>query len=134
MARFNWKSNILDDDKREKRNELDIACKQAILGRFIAEVNGVTYSFSNDTEAQSNFADAKASWMDGDLLPEDSLPWTAYDTDGNVVRLLLNKAQFDPVNRARMQWKLNNIAKFRDIRMPLVDGATSRAELDDIIW
>jgi hypothetical protein len=133
MAIINW-VNALDTEKQRKGAELDSACNKAILGRFTAEVDGVTYSFSNDTEAQANFADVKASWMDGDILPEDTMPWTAYDADGNVVRLQLNKAQFDPVNKARMQWKLTCISRYRDILMPMVDAAIAPGDLDNIVW
>jgi hypothetical protein len=133
MAVMKWR-NKLEEARKEKGDVLDQKCKETIQGRFSCEVDGVTYSFSNDSEAQANFADAKSSWIDGDILPEDTLPWTAYDADGNVVRLQLNKAQFDPVNRTRMQWKLTCISRYRDELMPMVDAATAPEDLDNIVW
>jgi YHS domain-containing protein len=133
MAFIKWRDKI-SDVKENKLKELDQKCKEAILGRFSCDVDGVTYYFSGDTEAQANFADAKSSWMDGDLLPEDKVPWTAYDTNGNVVRLQLNKAQFDPVNRARVQWKLDCIGKYRDTLIPRVAAAQTVEELQAVTW
>jgi hypothetical protein len=122
--------------KNLKDEELNKACKEAILGRFSATVDGVLYYFSNDTEAQSNFKDARASFDDGtvDTYMGGSVPWTAYDETGEVVRLNLNKAQFIPVNIARMFHQQNNVSKYRDDLMKKVKMATSPPEVEAITW
>src|SRR5205085_12534478 len=97
MGKIIWKDSnaSLDDVKILKKAELNKACSQAIIGRFSAKVDDVTYYFSNDTEAQSNFKDAKMSFEDGtvDTYMGGTVPWTAYDENGNVVRLRLSKDQ-----------------------------------------
>lgn len=127
---------ILQKARESKKAELNMACNRAITGRFSADVNGVTYLFSNDTEAQSNFKDARASFEDGtvDMYMNGEIPWTAYDMDGNVVRLQLTKELFTPVNIARMFHQQNNVSKFRDDLEKKVDLATSVPEVNAITW
>lgn len=126
--------STLDNLKQNKLNELDETCNHVILGKFTAQVDGVTYSFSNNLNAQSNFKDAKLSWMDGDLQPTDTIKWTAYDSNGNVVRLQLTKAKFDPVNIARLIWQQSNVSKLRDTLQPQVESAQSQSDIDAIKW
>jgi membrane peptidoglycan carboxypeptidase len=123
-----------DDLKKAKMIELEQACGQAIVGTFTAQVNGVTYSFSNSTSAQSNFKDAKDAWTYGYIPNTQTIKWTAYDSNGNVVRLDLTEEQFDPVNIARMTWQQTNVSKLRDILEPQVNAATSQTDLDKIVW
>jgi membrane peptidoglycan carboxypeptidase len=126
--------NPSDNLKKAKIEELKKACSNAILGYFTAQVNGITYSFSNDTEAQSNFKDAKDAWSYGYIPNTQTIKWTAYDKDGNVVRLDLTEEQFDPINIARMAWQQMNVSKLRDTLEPLVNAATSQSDLDKISW
>lgn len=116
----------LENEKQIKKVELNKACNQTIIGKFAANVDGVTYYFSNDAEAQSNFKDAKMSFDDGtiDLYMGGLVMWTAYDENGNVVRLTLNKSQFIPVNVARMFHQQNNISKLRDELEPMINAVT----------
>lgn len=122
--------------RKEKMAELSQRCNQTILGRFAAQVDGVTYYFSNDTEAQSNFKDAKMSFDDGtvDIYMGGSVPWTAYDENGSVFRLRLTRDQFMPVNIARMFHQQNNVSKLRDDLEPKVDAATKPSEVTNITW
>lgn len=135
MAVINWKDG-LDEVKERKDLELNAACEQAIFGRFSAQVDGITYYFSNDSNAQSNFKDAKSSFDDGtvDVYMNGTVPWTAYDENGDVVRLQLNKAQFTPVNIARMFHQQNNVTKYRDDLMKRVKMATTVQEVEAVKW
>ena len=120
----------------DKKAELNLACSQAILGKFSADVNGITYYFSNDSEAQSNFKDTKALFDDGtiDAMAGGIITWTAYDTNGKVCRIPLNKDQFKPVNIARVMHQNNNVSKLRDDLEKRVDAATSLPEVLAITW
>lgn len=129
-----WDVMNLADLKQNKLNELNDSCNNAILNKFTSQVDGVTYSFSNDDAAQSNFKDAKLAWMDGDLQPTDTLKWTAYDQTGAVVRIPLTKAQFDPINLARIMWQQSNVSKLRDTLEPLVVSATNPDDIAKIVW
>lgn len=121
----------LADLKESKINELSMACNQAILGEFTTVINGVTYSFSNDEQAQQNFKDAKLAFMSGDIT---EITWTAYDSNGKVTRLQLNKQTFNSVYMAHLNHTLSNISKFRDTLQPQVEACTTIDQLNAITW
>jgi hypothetical protein len=124
----------LDQLKQNKLNELINLCNSSILGKFTAQVNGITYSFSNDFAAQSNFKDAKDAWNYGYIPNTQTIKWTAYDVNGNLVRLDLTQEQFDPINIARMQWQQTNVSMLRDTLEPSVNAAQNQSDLDNIKW
>jgi YHS domain-containing protein len=127
---------ILDNRKKTKIEELDKACSETILGRFAADINGVTYYFSNDAEAQSNFKDTKILFSDGtiDAILGGLVTWTCYDVNGNVMRVQLNKTQFDNVFIARVKHQNDNVSKFRDTLQPQVENATTVEQIELITW
>jgi YHS domain-containing protein len=131
-----WELVEFDQAVADKKAELNIACKNAITGRFSADVDGVTYWFSNDTEAQSNFKDTKSLFDDGtiDAMAGGIVKWTAYDVNGNVCRIPLNKDQFKPVNIARVMHQNNNVSRLRDDLEPKVDAAKSVPDVQAITW
>lgn len=131
---INPPSKSLDELKQEKMIELEHACSQSIVGTFTAQVNGVTYSFSNSTSAQSNFKDAKDAWTYGYMPNTQTVKWTVYDSDGSIVRLDLTESQFDPVNIARMTWQQTNVSKLRDDLELKVNEATTEDEINQIVW
>ncbi|OIS74608.1 hypothetical protein [Bacillus licheniformis] len=121
----------LNRAKSEKIEELSRECKAAILGRFVATVDGVEYLFSCDIEAQANFEKAEKSFAKG-LITE--IPWTAYDSNGKVVRVLLNQEKFEPVYIKHLEHIQNNISKFRDFLQPMVEDAQTPEEVFIIRW
>ena len=131
-----WEEVELKSAKEVKKKELSKICNQTIIGRFSADVEGVTYQFSNDMEAQSNFKDAKLSFSDGtvDMYLGGVLPWTAYDTDGNVVRLQLSNEQFQGVYIARLLHQNGAISKLRDDLEKQVNAAEEVSEVEAIQW
>lgn len=126
----------LESLRISKMQELSLACNQSILGRFSAVVDGVTYYFSNDMEAQSNFKDAKLSFADGtvDEYLGGAVPWTCYDTDGKVCRLNLNAEQFQSVYVTRLLHQNGAISKLRDDLQKKVDIAADPSEIEKITW
>jgi YHS domain-containing protein len=130
-----WVDVELSKAKQNKMDELDAACNKTILGRFAATVDGVVYYFSNDTEAQSNFKDTKLLFEDGtiDALLGGVVRWTAYDENGNVNRIQLNKDQFQNVFISRVKHQNDNVSKLRDDLEPKVDSATIE-EISLIQW
>lgn len=125
-----------DNAVADKKAELEAACTRAILGRFTADVNGITYQFSNDSEAQSNFKDTKLLFDDGtiDAMTGGTVTWTAYDVDGNRCRITLNKDQFKTVFIARVKHQNDNVSKLRDDLDIKVDNAKSVPEVQAITW
>jgi YHS domain-containing protein len=124
-------SIILKGVKKSKIVELNQSCNKTILGKFSHDVNGVTYYFSNDMEAQANFEKCDRAFEKGRMT---ELAWTCYDVDGNVVRLVLTPETFESLYVAHLEHIQNNIAKFRDFLMPQVEGATTVEEIESIQW
>lgn len=124
-------ADLLQMAKEEKELELNRNCSQEILSMFTAEVDGVTYYFSNDREAQSNFDKADRAFDKGRIA---EIPWTAYDAVGEVVRLILNPANFEPVYMAHLGHIQYNISYFRDNLMAKVHAATNIEEVKAVVW
>lgn len=122
---------ILRQEKDKKIQELNHACSQTILGRFFSDVNGITYSFSNDMEAQANFEKADRAFERG-LITE--ILWTAHDVNGDVVRLTLDATAFEGVYIDHLSHIQDNISKFRDVLMPQVESCTTVEEVNSIKW
>jgi hypothetical protein len=117
--------------KTSKLNELNEACNRAILGRFSYEINGESFLFSNDLEAQSNFDKADRAF---DKQMMSTIPWTAYNSLGDVVRLDFTAETFPPLYMAHLNHIQGNISRFRDELMPLVESATTIEEVENINW
>lgn len=121
----------LDEAKTMKMQELNYRCERTILGRFKATVDAIEYSFSNDTEAQSNFKDGMWALENNKAT---TVKWTAYDIDGNVVRLDLDLTKLNDVNVARLTHQQTQVAKYRDTLQPQVEAATTIEDVEAITW
>lgn len=121
----------LQQAKERKMEELDYHCERTILGRFKATVDTVEYSFSNDAEAQSNFKDGMWALENNKA---STVKWTAYDLNGNVVRLDLDLLKLSDVNIARLTHQQSQVSKFRDTLEPQVWAATTIEEVEAIVW
>lgn len=130
-----WVESVSDDDilikaREMKMSELDKACQQSILGYFKATVDGVEYSFSCDFEAQTNFEKVDRAFEKGRMT---QINWTAYDANGNVVRVTLDPTSFEPVYLAHLYHIQSNISRLRDVLQPQVEIA-SEEELKTIVY
>ncbi len=125
--------DILKDSKRLKDSELNLACNQSILAGFTHIINGKTYWFSYDMEAQGNFRDAKEILTDG-VVKE--LPWTVRKggVNGEYSRIPITLEIMNELSLVIMQHKTDKISRYRDILMPLVNGATTVEEVEAVKW
>lgn len=121
----------LEDYKKFKLQELSQKCKETILGRFSSVVNTVTYQFSNDTEAQSNFKDGMWALENNKAT---TVTWTAYDETGAVVRISLDLTQLSNVNVDRLTHQQVNVSKLRDTLQPQLEACTTKEEVESIVW
>jgi hypothetical protein len=119
--------------RQKKDRELNKACMDAILEGFTHEIDGVTYWFSYDTEAQGNFRDAKDMLGDGVV---ESFPWTVRvgGKYGPYARIPITLAQMKVLAIVIMQHKVNNIGKYRDTLLPIVNSATEVSEVEAVTW
>lgn len=133
VAKISWIStgSPLEKAQRAKMSELANLCNRTILSRFSSKVNGEDYFFSNDMEAQSNFEKCDRAFEKQRFT---EVAWTAYDLNGDVVRLILTVETFEPVYISHLTHIQSNISKFRDHLMPLVEQATTVEEVENIIW
>jgi YHS domain-containing protein len=125
-----WKDKLIEV-RKDKEAELDKKCKDTILGRFSCDIDGVTYYFSNDTEAQANFEKCDRNLEKGRI---STITWTAYDTSDNVVRLTFDVVTFEPLYIAQSTHIQANIIKYRDDLMPRVAAAQTIEEIQAITW
>lgn len=124
---------ILESVRKNKDDELNQSCKDAILAGFNHEINGEVYWFSYDMEAQGNFRDGREVLKDGLV---ESLPWTvrAGGIDGPYTRIIVNFEIMSELTIAAMMHKTEKISKYRDFLMPIVEGATSVEEIESVKW
>jgi hypothetical protein len=130
MATINW-INELDRAKEDKIKELNGLCTNTIYGRFTANIDGVNYLFSNDSEAQANFDKCDRAFEKGYMT---EIQWTAYNEAGEVVRVTINPTNFPAFYMAHLNHIQGNISRFRDELMPLVENATTVEEVENINW
>jgi hypothetical protein len=124
---------VLSRRKASKNVELNKACNADILAGFSHEINGNTYWFSYDMEAQGNFRDGKEVLRDG-LVP--ALPWTVREggVNGPYTRIDIDYATMQQLAIVIMNHKVSKISKYRDSLMPLVTAASTPEEVDAITW
>lgn len=121
---------VLDITKKRKISDLRLNCKKTILGKFSCEINGKTYFFSCDENAQTNFEKVDRAFEKGRI---SSVGWTAYNADGTSLRLELDAISFEPLYNAHLEHILSNKSKFRDSLEPKVKAAKLE-DIDKIKW
>jgi len=124
-------SFLLDKMREDKLNSLTADCNKTIIGRFSHIINGKTYFFSNDMEAQSNFEKADRAFEKGRFT---EVSWTCYNEDGDVCRLVFTAETFEELYVKHLEHIQYNVSKFRDVLMPQVDNAETIEELESIVW
>lgn len=112
-----------------KIQELNNQCEEAILSRFSVEIDGNTYEFSYDTNAQSRL-NGSASLFNSGLLTE--IPWTCY-LNGERQRVILNKDSFNKIAVAALMHCNSNIVKFNEL-LEQVNNAQTLGDLQKIVW
>ncbi|WP_257146955.1 DUF4376 domain-containing protein [Bacillus cereus] len=122
--------SILPIIKVSKFEELNQACNKDISGYFDAPVGSETYTFSFDTEAQSNFIGSLALFNEG-LMTE--VEWTAWKGD-KAHRVTLTKEQFLNVAFVAYREKDAKISRLRNVLQPRVEACTTIEELQSISW
>lgn len=121
---------ILEEAKKSKDVELNEACRQAILCGFDHVIDGKTYHFSFDTEAQLNFQGSK-SLLDSGMV--ESIDWTAI-CEGVYVRIPVTKSIMDQLTIVILQHKDSNVKRYREKLLPLVYEATTIEKINSITW
>lgn len=124
-------NKTLDQVKADRLDYLNDMCNKAILSNFTSTVGGINYSFSNDEDAQKNFDKAGRAFDKGFIT---SLIWTAYDSQGNDVRIALDNNSFETVYVDHLNHIQSNISNYRDSLQPRVQSATSIDEVNSVIW
>jgi hypothetical protein len=119
----------LDDLKQKKINELDEACKNAILGNFIVTLNETDYEFTYDMASQSRFNGVGILFINN-LITE--VPWTAYQ-NGERVRVTLTKDDFNTISLAALAHQNDNVTKYSNLYVQVMNANTSD-ELNQIKW
>lgn len=132
MAKMRWKTSkdLFEELKRNKNDDLNKQCQDAILSGFDCEIGGIHYHFSYDQEAQINLQDTMRLFENNMV---ETVNWNARLHSGKV-RLTLTKEQFEKVYVESVKHKLDTISKYRDELLPLVNQAKTKEELEAITW
>lgn len=130
MGPWNSVTDKLIAEKEERKQEISTQCNETILSGFKCGVDGNTYTFSYDNEAQVNLAE-RWQLFQNDMIT--SIKVTAHKDDEDV-RLTLNKEQFNELYLASVYHKENCISRYRDVFVPLIDNAVTLEQLEDIKW
>lgn len=120
----------LDSAKTQKLEEMRQRCQDAITAGFDHLIEGVTYHFSLDTEAQQNFTSTYQLMRDGLV---DEVPWTV-TVDGEYTRILVTKEIMEELAVAILHHKTGNISKFRDFLTIQIEDAQTLEEVTAIQW
>jgi len=113
-----------------KKQELNKACKEAIIDRFEVKLNGVVHFLSNDAEAQGNYGKWERAFDKG-IIEEITL--TAYDAEGNRTRLTLSEEQFEEVFKAHVLHTLKQLDSYHDL-LPKVEKEKKVGKVVGIAW
>jgi len=115
-----------------KGQELNQACNNAILSGFDYNINGVSYHFSFDTEAQLNFQGANWMLENGKTT---NIMWTVKNNSTGVYeRMTINLDLMRDLQVAIFNHKNDNISKYRDVLYPKLLAATTVEEINEITW
>ena len=123
-------SEILRQMKLRKEAELNQACQDAIIAGFDYTIDGISYHFSFDLEAQLNFQGAENLFAKGVV---NELTWTA-QKDGEYTRITITPDLMNQLSLAIFKHKNDNISKLRDVLLPQVEAATTVEEVQAIVW
>jgi hypothetical protein len=119
-------SELFDLYKQDKIHLLDQQCNQAVLGTFISSAMGSEHIYVFDIEAQINLAGAKQAFQDA-LITE--IDWNTRDAGV----LIHSQAQFNQLWLDGFLHKISTIGRFRTL-LPLVEAATTKSEVDAVVW
>ncbi|MDY7043691.1 hypothetical protein RVS70_05680 [Virgibacillus sp. M23] len=117
--------------KKSRFEKLRKDCENDILGYFEAPVNGVTYTFSFDDEAQKNFTGTLALTLAGAVDPEQK--WTVY-RNGIVERIKLDTDNFMNVSRIAYKRKDDKVDRLRGEIQQAIDNAKTIEEVNQVVW
>jgi len=124
--------STLDELKQAKIDQLDYLCSAEILRGFDYTINSTSYHFSLSMKAQSNFTGTNSLFQEGRIT---SKRWTVLNNStGKVERIDINKDTFDNLKMEVDRVVDDNISRFRDTLEPQVEAATSKDEVENIVW
>lgn len=132
MAKMKWKSSseIFEEEKWSKKEVLSKECHDSIVNGFDYAINGISYRFSYDMEAQTNFQEAYQLFQNNVI---EEIKWSA-KLDGKSVRLTFNKFDFEKLFYESVKHKHSMISKLKDEIEPALSTASTKEELDVISW
>jgi hypothetical protein len=118
--------------KSAKMSQLEEACSSAITSGFDFTVNSVSYKFSCSLEAQANFQGADTLFKDGSITEAE---WTVVNnSNGKIERVALDVATFNSIKLQVFSHINSKISLLRNTLQPLVESATTNADVDAVVW
>lgn len=124
------KRRVVEAYKNEKDQQLSLICSDTILKGFDYVVEGTSYHFSYDREAQTNFQETYALFQNNAL---NEVRWTASDGTRKL-RLVFTKETFADLYFASVEHKLSCLSHYRDTLKPILDNANTIEAIAAVHW
>lgn len=125
-------NRLLQIVKEQKDEELNLACNRAILNGFDYTINGISYHFSFDIEAQFNFQGVQSLLANGTI---SEIPWTVLNNETKEhERITVNSQLISTLSMVILHHKNSNISKYRDFLSVQLQNATTIEEVQEIKW
>jgi hypothetical protein len=129
---LNVTSTDLTTLKSAKMSQLEEACSSAITNGFDFTVGGTSYKFSCSLEAQANFQGADTLFKDGSITEAE---WTVVNnSNGKIERVALDMTTFNSIKLQVFSHINSKISRLRNTLQPLVESATTNADVDAVVW
>jgi len=129
QARINQNIDLI---KKEKINELNQKCNQAIINGFYSDADGTKKLYDFELENQVNLS-TKAYQLQIAKLAGQSIESVSYYAKGETCHDYTAE-QFLKLAQDGETWKTTNIVKYKDVLKPKVEACTTVKEVDAITW
>ena len=123
-------SNMVDDYKKKRIEQLNEECSKRIQDGFDYPVNGEMYHFGFDYADQLNFSSTFMMMAMGAI---NEIGWTCYK-DNKVCRVTLNKEDMNRISAIAIQHKNKLIEDFREVIQPYVEQMDDKKMIQNLSW
>lgn len=124
-------NEALEAAMNAKQAELNQACSDELTYGYTYTINGTSYRFSFDLDAQANFMASK-SLLEAGKVP--TVPWTAYQDGTARVRIDLSLDDIEGMEMAQFHHKEEIVGKYNDLLINHLYPSVNISQINAITW